>query len=49
MIEPIKTIVKDELSSEEKEKYNLLGAELIKNSQVAVCILAGRSGDTSWS
>ncbi len=44
MIEPIKTIIKDELSEDEKEKYSLLGKELIANSQVAVCILAGGQG-----
>lgn len=43
-IEPIKTIIKDELNIEEKQKYEMIGEELIRNNNVAVCVLAGGQG-----
>ena len=48
-IEPINSIVVGDLSVDEKKHYDELGAEIIKNGQVAVCILAGRTRHSSRS
>lgn len=41
IIEPISFIEKDKLSNEEKEKYEKIGKEIIKNGQYAVITMAG--------
>ena len=40
-IEPIKYVEKDKLSEAEKEKYQRIGEEIIKNGQYAVVTMAG--------
>ncbi len=43
-IEPITPIVKESLSQEEKQKYESLGAAMLKKNKVAMCTLAGGQG-----
>lgn len=44
IIEQMETIDKYNLTESEKENYNKLGQELIKNNKVAVCTMAGGQG-----
>ena len=43
-IEPIKSIDENSLNEEEHKMYSQIGTEIIKNEQIAVCILAGGQG-----
>jgi len=48
-IEPISFIEKDKLSKEEKEKYEKIGKEIIKNGEYAVITMAGGQRNKTWS
>ena len=43
-LKPMETIDKYSLSQNDKEKYQIIGDELIKNKKVAVCTMAGGQG-----
>ncbi len=43
-IEPIPFVKEDDVSQEDREKYIVVGEELIKNKKLAVCQLAGGQG-----
>lgn len=47
-IENIETLKKDKLSKEEKEQLYKIGEEIIKNKQIAVCQMAGRTRNKTW-
>lgn len=44
VLEPIEALDKETLSSEEKEKYEAIGNEIIQQKKVAVCTMAGGQG-----
>lgn len=48
-IKPIEYLDKEKLSKEEKEKFDKLGTEVIKNGQYAVVTMAGRSRNKTWT
>ena len=48
-IEPISFIEKDKLSNEEKEKYEKIGKEIIKNGEYAVITMAGGQRNKAWT
>ena len=43
VIEPITYLDKEKLSDEQKEKFNNIGKEVLKNRQYAVVTMAGRT------
>ena len=48
-IQPISFIEKDKLSNEEKEKYENIGKEIIKNGEYAVVTMAGGQRNKAWT
>lgn len=49
IIEPIKYIDKEKLSEEEKNYYNKIGENSIKNNEYAVVTLAGGQRNKAWT
>lgn len=48
-IEPIPYIEKDKMSSEEKNKYEKIGQDIIKNEEYAVITMAGGQRNKAWT
>ena len=48
-ISPIPYIEKEKLSKEEKEKYEKIGQDIIKNGEYAVVTMAGGQRYKTWS
>lgn len=48
-IEPISFIEKDKLSNDEKNKYEKIGKEIIKNGEYAVITMAGGQRNKAWT